>query len=226
MVKKLFAQLDDDFPGVRVNALDALRDHLKKANQSFRGLLHQIEGAVPRADYEKALKDIQQQRTSITQLTQELTKKTREAATYRQALAIKLNWPPIAVLAGAAVALWFVVGWIIRPSFPENGESDLRHLAQRLDWNGPWFDRPFVAQVNGEPYWLLLRSTVDELSFVDRTNNPIIMRCLHVFAGSAEADSGQYLKPQPYRLFGFGWLSWPERLVDCRPAPNQKIAGQ
>ena len=31
--KKLFAQLDDDFPGVRVQALDSWRDHLKKARE-------------------------------------------------------------------------------------------------------------------------------------------------------------------------------------------------
>src|ERR1700760_515749 len=63
--KKLFPQLDDDFPGVRVQAVDALHAHHKKIGATFRGYLADLEQAgtagneltTLRADLAKAKQD-------------------------------------------------------------------------------------------------------------------------------------------------------------------------
>jgi len=45
--KKLFAQLDDDMPGVRSNALEALREHLKAAGRTFRDFVADLDAVPP-----------------------------------------------------------------------------------------------------------------------------------------------------------------------------------
>jgi len=62
--RKLFAQLDDDFPGVRSNAFEMLREHLRKEGRSFRAIVQEVEGAgntaKEAAELRAALHDIEQ----------------------------------------------------------------------------------------------------------------------------------------------------------------------
>ena len=56
--KKLFKQLDDEMPGVRANALEALREHLKKLGRTFRDVLADLENAMPAAKAEELEKKL------------------------------------------------------------------------------------------------------------------------------------------------------------------------
>ena len=51
--KKLLLQLDDEMPGVRTNALEALREHLKKQGRTFRDLVADLENAMSAAKVEE-----------------------------------------------------------------------------------------------------------------------------------------------------------------------------
>jgi hypothetical protein len=53
---------------------------------------------------------------------------------------------------------------------------------------------------------------------------PVTVQCVHLFAMPAVADAGVYMKPNPYSLFGFGWLTWPERGMSCKPASASRVA--
>ena len=122
----------------------------------------------------------------------------------------------VVVLAG----IWFGYGWLTRPAWPDNADSYLRRVAH--DTTTLKFDQPFVVSLDNQPYWLMVRGETDDTSFVDGTNHPVVMRCVHLFGGpAAEAAGAQYYKPHPYSLFGLGWLRWPERYADCQKSPNQ-----
>jgi hypothetical protein len=232
--KKLFAQCDDDFPGVRVQALDALRDYLKKSSQTLRDVLHEIETAIPaqkysdlETKYNGAVDDYNQAVTENAQWVQRdqqqekaIAALRREVMTYKSLVWMRLNRKRLiggAVMAAAALfaSLHDFGTW------PPSVDAGLRSLANNAVWD-QGFDKPFVAKIGDKPYWVMIRGDTDTGSFSDRLGHTISMRCLHVFAAEAEADSGQFRKPHPYALFGFGWLSWPERVTQCRPAPNQE----
>ena len=234
MTKKLLAKCDSSFPGERVNALDLLYDHLQKIGQKFSDLVHEFEQAIPAqkyADLEQLYTNAVKDNTAWAQRYSEQEKlldaTARQLAIYKYACRIKANWHALAsALAGATVLLaaavfgyqrWTAVPW------PDRGDADLRSLAGNVTW-GLSFDQPFVATLGGRPYWLLLRGDVDTSSYVDGSGRHVVMRCLHVFAAPADAASGQYRAPNPYGLFGFGWLQWPERYAACQKSPDQSLA--
>jgi hypothetical protein len=234
--KKLFVQLDDDFPGVRVQALDALRDYLKKAGQSLRDVLHDIENAIPAQrysdletkyngvvdDYNKAVQQNAQWALSDQKKEQAIAALRREVMVYKGLVWLRLNRTRIALGAVGLAALLAAALHDYNPP-PPAAEAGLRAVANAAVWD-QGFNTPFVTQIGGDPYWIMLRGDTDTDAFSDRQGRTISMRCLHVFAAPAQADFGQFRKPQPYALFGFGWLRWPERVKQCRPAPNQEAS--
>jgi hypothetical protein len=229
--KKLFVQLDDDFPGVRVQALDSLRDHLKKTGQSFRDILHEFENSIPQqkyADLEAQHNTALQHNAEFAQRDQQQEQKiaelSRKVALYKAVASVRLNWRWAAGLAVLPVIGWFGYQFLVAPAWPENADSGLRHMASSEVVWGQWFDKPFVKTIAGKPLWVLVQGQVDSTNFSDKDGRAIVMHCLHVFAAPAEPDSGAYVKPQPYGLFG--WLKWPERVVHCTPAPNQNEASR
>ena len=234
MTKKLLAKCDSSFPGERVNALDLLYDHLQKIGQKFSDLVHEFEQAIPAqkyADLEQLYNNAVKDNTAWAQRYSEqeklLDSTARQLAIYKHACRIKANWHALAsALAGATVLLaaavfgyqrWTAVPW------PDRGDADLRGIASNVTW-GLSFDQPFIVTLAGRPYWLLLRGEVDASSYVDGSGRHVVMRCLHVFAAPADAASGQYRAPNPYGLFGFGWLQWPERYAACQKSPDQSLA--
>jgi hypothetical protein len=198
--KKLFTQLDDDSPAVREKALDAFVKSLKAAKQSFRDLLHEIE-----------------QGAEAKQKCAELDAKiSRSRAPWVGRHKLK-----IALCAALPVAGLCGYERYAREPWPDSADAGLRSLARNAAW-GDQFDKPFVTTVANKPLWVLLRGEINAASFADPKGNPVVMRCLHVFAVPAEPDSGEFRKVDPYGVLG--WVRWPERIVHCQPSPDQKEA--
>jgi hypothetical protein len=234
--KKLFVQCDDDFPGVRVQALDALRDYLKKSGETLRDILHDIETAIPQqkysdletkyngvvGDYNKAVLENAQWVQRDQQQEKAIAALRREVLTYKSLVWMRLNRTRLIGSAVIAAGVLFAALHDFE-EWPASVDAGLRSVANNSVW-GEGFDKPFVTKIGDKSYWVIVRGDTDTRSFSDRQGHTISMRCLHVFAAQAQADSGQFRKPHPYALFGFGWLSWPERVTQCRPAPNQEVA--
>jgi hypothetical protein len=228
--KKLFVQLDDDFPGVRVQALDSWRDYLKKAGRTVRDVLHEFENSISQQKYS----DLEAQHNTALQNNAEFAQRhhlqeqkiaelSRKVALYRGVAAIRLNGRRAAGLAALPVIAWFGYQHFAASSWPENADNGLRRIASNeVVWGGQWFDKPFVKMIGGNSYWVLVRGQVDSANFSDKDGRAVVMRCLHVFAVQAEANSGEYVTPQPYSVLG--WLRWPERVVHCTPSPNQEAS--
>lgn len=233
--KKLFVQLDDDFPGVRANALDSLRDHLKKAGQSFRDILHEIDTAISaqkyaelETNYNQALQDNaawvqrgQQQDQKIAQHEKTISDLRRKVAFYKGLRWTLRNWIWLGACALLPVVGWFAYPYAMAPAWPDAATAGLRSAAMTMR-GGASSDKPFVSVIAGKPYWVLLRGETDIASYADKDGRALAMRCLHVFAVPAEPDSGAFLKADPYTWFG--QLKWPERVVHCTPSPTQEAA--
>jgi hypothetical protein len=226
MTKKLLGKCDSQFPGERVNALDLLYDHLQKGGQTFAGLVHEFEHAIPLqqyADLEQRYNTAAQDNAAWVQRgqqqDQEITQLRRAVAALKAAVWLRLNWKQVAFIAAVPVVAWIAYVRLTAPTWPDGADIGLRAAVGSVP--AAQFGRPFVTRLQGKPYWLLIRGEVDSTSFANDQGHLVAMRCLHVFGAPEEQDSGQFLKPQPYSLFGFGWMSWPERLVQCSPVPEQ-----
>jgi hypothetical protein len=106
LAKKLFAQLDDDMPGLRGNALEALREHLKKAGRTFRDIVADIENALPLAKAEELEKKLADYMTANAAAAKRDAAQRREIATLKAALWVKVNWK---ITGSAAAALLVAV---------------------------------------------------------------------------------------------------------------------
>ena len=234
--KKLFVQLDDDGSAVREKALDTFVKSLKAAKQSFRDLLHEFEQGAEAVKnyaeldvkYQEALAHNAQWTQRDQAMQQQVAQLQQENAALKRRVAIakttswlrrhKVRAAVLAVLPVVAVCAYYK--YTIQP-WPEAADAGLRSLAHNTAW-GDWFDKPFVSTVGNKPLWVLLHGEINRSSFSDNKGRPVVMRCLHVFAIPAEPDSGAFLKVDPYGFFG--WVRWPERVVQCQPSPDQKEA--
>jgi hypothetical protein len=215
--KKLFTQLDDDSPAVREKALDAFLKSLKAAKQTFRDLLHEIEQGA----------EAKQKCAALDAKYQEAVQRLRQVKGARRSmLRTAMSWVgrhklKIALCAALPVAGLCGYERYAREPWPDNADAGLRSLVRNAAW-GDQFDKPFVSTVANKPVWVLLRGEINAVSFSDPKGNPVVMRCLHVFAVPAEPNSGEFRRVDPYGVFG--WVRWPERLVQCQPSPDQKEA--
>jgi len=222
--KKLIAQLDDDTAGVRGNAFEALREHLKKSGRTFRDLLADFESAMPKAKAEELEKKLADYIEANAKAAKRDAAQSREIATLKAALWVKTNWKMVA--AGATALLVVGAGYWSYQRYWSRSEAvtaGLRAAVEFAPWGEGWGE-PFAARVGGEPYWLMYRGDIDAASYSDGHGNPVEMRCLHLFAERAQPDSGQYLKPSPRNFLG--WVSWPELAARCKPSPLQKADNQ
>jgi hypothetical protein len=218
--KKLFVQLDDDMAGQRSNALELLREHLKKAGRTFRDIVADIENGIPKAKAEELEKKLADYMTANAAAAKRDAALTREIATLKAALWVKVKWKPVS--AGAVALLVAVIAsWAYERywSRSESVTAGLRAAVASATWGEGWGE-PFASKIGGEPYWLMFRGDIDASSYSDSHGNPVEMRCLHLYASPAQPDSGQYRKPSP-RSF-LGWVNWPELAMQCKPSPIQK----
>lgn len=217
--KKLFAQLDDPMPGQRTNALELLRDHLTKNGRTFRDIVQDIENAIPLHQYQ----DLENRCAAFAQanagLAQQNTALSRSLAAYKAALGIKLlHWK-----RALSIAVLPVIAWVAYDHFTGEAQAQraaavpgFESMAGATAWvNSAADTAPVVRQVAGNPYWVTVRYRQDQ-THRDAAGRPVTVQCVRLYATPAEPDAGAYLKPRPYSLYGWGWLTWPERAADCR----------
>jgi len=224
--KKLLVQCDDDMPGARQNALEALREYMLKKTPArfFRDLIADLENAMPPARAEELKKELAGYIKANAAAAKRDAALTREIATLKAALWVKTNWK----MVGAAAAALLVVGvgyWSYERywSRSEAVTAGLRATVAAATW-GEGLGEPFASRIGGEPYWLMFRGDIDATSYSDNHGRPVEMRCLHLYATPAQPDSGQYLKPSPRNFLG--WVNWPELAMQCKPSPLQRADNQ
>ena len=74
---------------------------------------------------------------------------------------------------------------------------------------------PVVMIAAGQPYWVIARFDAN-WSHENASGAVVMVKCVHIYASPAVRDAGVFLKAHPYSLFGWGWISWPERGTSCK----------
>jgi hypothetical protein len=221
--KKFILQFDD-LPGVRVNALEAWCEHLKKAGRTFRDLVADLENARPTAKAEELEKKVAEYIKANAAAQKRDADLTREIANLKvrlkAALWVKTNWKMVGAGAGALLVV-VAGGWTYERywSRSEAVDAGLHAAVAEATWGEGWGE-PVASRVGGEPYWIMFRGDIDGSSYSDSNGRPVEMRCLHLYAAPAKAYSSQYYKPSPRNFLG--WMSWPELAMQCKPSPIQK----
>jgi hypothetical protein len=218
--KKLFAQLDDEMPGVRTNALEALREHLKKLGRTFRDFVADLEGALSPEAAEELEKKLNEYIKANEAAQKRDAAQKREIATLKAALWVKVNWKWVG--AGAAAMLVLVSGYWAYERYWSRADAvnaGLRAAVASTTWGEGWSE-PVAAKIGGEPYWLLFRGDTDGSSYSDNRGRTVEMHCLHLYAAPAHPYSSQFYKPSPRNFLG--WVTWPEVALNCKPSPTQR----
>jgi hypothetical protein len=218
--KKMFLQFDDDMPAQRANAVEMLREHLKKAGRTFRDLVADLDNAMSPAKAEELEKNLADYIKANAAGEKRDAVQQRKIAELKAALWVKTNWKMVG--AGAAALLVVVAGgWTYERYWSRSDAvtAGLRATVASATWGEGWGE-PFASRIGGEPYWLMFRGDIDASNYSDSHGNPVEMRCLHLYAAPAEPDSGQYRKASPRNLLG--WVNWPELAMQCKPSPNQR----
>src|ERR1700730_13488657 len=118
--KKIFLQFDDDMPAQRANALEMLREHMKKKTPArfFRDMMAEFENAIAPeklAAVEKELADYKtwnaQGKQANDQLTQEAARLRREVASWKAIAALRVNWKKLAASVAAVALLGGAYYW-------------------------------------------------------------------------------------------------------------------
>jgi hypothetical protein len=233
LAKKQFAQLDDDMPAQRANALEMLRERLLKQTPplKFRDILADIESAVPKAqaealqrentEYKAANEKAKEANQKLTDANAKLASKVaRLERDLKAALWVKANWKMTGAVAGLLVAglVWY---WAYDRYWSRSDavNSGLQSAAASATWGEGWSE-PVAARIGGESWWLLYWGNLDAGSYSDSHGHPVEMRCLHLYANPAQPDSGQYRKPSPWNFLG--WVKWPELAIQCKTSPIQR----
>jgi hypothetical protein len=214
--KKLLAQLDSDIEAVRNKAASALHDYQQSLGRSCVQIVFECETAVQ--NYAAKVAELAQYQAALGQWQQSHATLTRQVVALKAIAWGVLNWRR---LAGSAVVALVISGaWAGYQRFwpwPAAVDAGLQRIAAASPW-GPGCGHVAVREVAGNPYWVLLCGQTDTASHATAEGAPVGLHCLHLYAHAAEADAGEYVKANPYALFG--WLiKWPERAVQCEPFP-------
>jgi hypothetical protein len=232
--RKIFVQFDDPMPGQRVNALEALREHMLKKTppRTFRDIAQEDETAAA------TIAGLQSQVTQEQQLNAQNQQMFNQAiaqrdATIRQlqqrlsAVAwVKAHWQQLA--AATAVPVIGLAAWCFWPDETRMHREAVDNGFTRLAASTPWqasgqYSTPVVRPADGQSYWVTAKFDANTTHF-DANGRPVLVQCVHLYAAPAVADAGAYFKPSPFALFGWGWLTWPERGMSCRPVKNDTAA--
>src|SRR5437762_452807 len=101
----ILLQLDDEMPGVRSNALEALREHLQKAGRKFRDLVADLENAVPPAKLEELETKLAEYIKANEKAQKRDAKQRAEIKTLKAALWVKTNWKIVVPAAAGLLVL-------------------------------------------------------------------------------------------------------------------------
>src|SRR5260370_15126434 len=184
--KKLFAQFDDDAPGVRQNALESLREHLKSAKRTFRDVVADLESAMPKAkgeEYEQRLAEFVKANAAAEKREadwqREIAKLKSDIAKLKAALWVKVNWK---ISGGVAASLLVLVtGYWSYDRYWSRSDAvnaGLRSAVASASWGEGWGE-PFAGKIGGGPYWIMLRGDLHAFSYNDNNRNPSQKRLLH-----------------------------------------------
>ena len=222
--KKLFPQFDDEMPGVRANALEAWREHLKKAGRAVprsrrRSRKRDAAGQGRRA--EKKLAEYMKANAAAAEARCRTTG-ARSSQRLKAALWVKANWKMIGAVAAALLVV--VTGcWAYERywSRSEAVNAGLRAAVASATWGEGWSE-PFARRIGGEPYWLMFRGDIDASSYSDNHGQPVEMRCLHLYAAPARTG----LRPVPQAVAAqFPRLGQLARAGDAVQALPQSASG-
>jgi hypothetical protein len=227
--RKIFAQLDDQERGLRTSAFEKLYAHfaMQTPPRFFRDILQELEKGEEAAKKCTALEnnvtvlkqasvaDHQNFNQRYGKLAGDYAKLQRRLSVlqwirkYGRGLAIAACLP---VLAGAA--------WHYYPveSSTQRAAVDAHFAA--LAWDIKWVaateaSDPVVMIAAGQPYWVIARFDAN-WSHENASGAVVMVKCVHIYASPAVRDAGVFLKAHPYSLFGWGWISWPERGTSCK----------
>jgi hypothetical protein len=232
--KKLLPQLDDPMPGQRGNALEQLHDYDEKHKTSFRDRVAKIERGEQYDVLEQEAVTLRQQ---LVALDGELAQYQAAIATWEKAyddqgaklMATKAKLAVASTIAwgrtrGAKLAAYIAmpliaVGvWQASVRYwplPDRVDASLREIAATTSWSDGC-SNAVVREVGSAPYWVMLCGRTDTTSDMNAQGQPIGLHCLDLYATTAKADWQEYVKADPYALFGW-WINWPKRAVHCDP---------
>ncbi len=225
--KKLLPQLDDPMPGQRGNALEQLHDFDEKHKTSFRDRVAKIERG---EQYDVVEQEAVMLRQQVGALDGELTQykaavgkwQTAYAAqAAKLAIASGIAWgkttgPKLAAyIAVPLIALGIWQASVRYWPLPAPVDTGLGEIARSSAW-ADGCGNAVVREVGGTPYWVLLCGRTDTTSHMNAQGQPIGLHCLDLYATAAKADWQEYVKANPYALFGW-WINWPKRAVQCEP---------
>ena len=231
--KKMFVQLDDPMPRQRVNALEMLREYMEKKTppEFFRGWvsdldeLAQNKAAADGLRQQNALLDseLTQYKGAIPQWQQRVEdlEKSERNLRLKLAAASAIAWGKTTGLKLAAyIAVPLIALGIWQASvrywpLPAPVDTGLGEIARSSAW-ADGCGGAVVREVGGTPYWVLLCGRTDTTSHMNAQGQPIGLHCLDLYATAAKADWQEYVKANPYALFGW-WINWPKRAVQCEP---------
>jgi hypothetical protein len=241
--------LDSGQPGERQNAFEKI--HTLRTQHGFplwRDVLEQLENTVPLSAFQVKEAELAKWINAHDQLARNNAALARQNAAMRVAVRLQLNWRRIgqwglmASLAGATVMAVGVVGYYglyqggryLFSLWPRTDPAAISakaaedRLFREAIGGTRWGDvdtAPVVARLGGDEWWIIVRGYADTASHTDAFGKPVKRECLRLFAIRAETHGGAYLTPHPYSLFGYGWLTWPERVAECRtPGRDGRIA--
>jgi hypothetical protein len=230
---KLFAQLDSDFPAERSNALELLREHLKNAGRTFRDIVDDIQSAIPAQRYDELRVErdaweaqARQHAEANAGLVRQYQVASAQLTAFKTVLSIRRYWRSVTVCIVAPVIALVAWGYYGGEPAADRAAADaaFHRIAVATAWmNAERDSDPVVRNAAGAPYWVIARRSEDT-EHKDSDGRAVTVQCVHLFAEKAVADAGVYLKPKSYALWGWGWLTWPERASDCRTQTARSAA--
>jgi hypothetical protein len=226
--KKLFAQLDDPMAGQRANALELLREHMQKKTppELFCGWVSDLEAAAENKAEADALRqqnaaldaELARWKAAVTKWqTAYVAKAAKLAAASAVAWGRTTGRKLAAYIAVPVIAVGVWQGSVRYWPLPAAVNDGLRGLATSVQW-GTGCSDAIVRQVGGAPYWVIVCGRTDTTSHMNAEGQPVGLHCVDVYATPATADWREYIKANPYGLFGW-WINWPRRAVQCEPFP-------
>lgn len=225
--KKLFAQLDDPMPGQRNQALDMLHAHDEKNKSSFRDRLTKIERGEHYDELDQEAIALRQENAvldgELTQYKAAVAKWQKHAAAmqHKLAMASAIAWgrtTGLRLAAYVAVPVIALAGWQGYERYwplPAGVQSGLQEIAAGTPW-GQGCGQAVVRRVDGQPYWVLPCGRIDTTSHLTAQGRSVGLRCVDLYAAAATLDWREYVKANPYGLFGW-WIKWPRRALHCEP---------
>jgi hypothetical protein len=230
---RLFSQIwglfDSPVDGEALAAFQKWRSlKLQMGWPSAGDLLRKLESVVTPEQLEAAERKaaqleqvVDERETEIAALRRVDAARAAQIASLRSALWFSINWPGV-VAFGMMLALGYG-GWRWwnaeaapdqQPVAKTTLDASFSDVLSRSKWS-EGDTAPIAIMLDGTPYWVVVRGTLDAKSHSDAWGHPISRHCVSLYAHEAVQDAGAFITPRPYLAFGV-WLKWSQRAAECR----------